>query len=300
MILYRMPNGTMIGPGPKAAGGCPVRVPCGTCVGCMLERSQGWALRCRHEASIWDHNVFLTLTYDDDHLPWHGSLNREHVSKFVRSLRKRMDGVQCAPGSESRPIRFFACGEYGSRTKRAHYHLLLFNVYFEDRIKHGSDTYLSPIVSDAWSYGSHLIGTLTPASAAYVAGYATKKVAGRLERDAAYEVVNPSTGEVFNRIPEFNLMSNRPGIGQYWYDRFKTDIRKGFLRLDGKQVPVPRFYEEKFVADFPELVEEREYMRTVARMARDPNELSEDRLVVKKLVAVAKKRLFEKSHSIEG
>lgn len=300
LYLYRLPNGRMVGPGPRAQGGVPVRVPCGTCPGCLMERSQGWSLRCRHEAQCWDYNVFVTLTYDDEHLPWHGSLNKLHVSKFVRAVRDKFTGVQCAPGSESRPIRFFACGEYGSRTQRAHYHVLLFNVFFENRVKHGKDTYYCPDLSSIWPYGSHLIGSLTPASAAYTAGYATKKVSGRLEREAAYEAVNPHTGEVVMRVPEFNLMSRRPGIGQYWYDRFKTDIRKGFLVMDGKEVPVPRYYENKFVVDFPELAEEREYMRYVARMARDPGELSPDRLDVKRLVAEAKARFFRRSTILEG
>ena len=99
-----------------------------------MERSKTWAVRCRHESLFWDHNVFVTLTYDDDHLPWHGSLVPEHLQLFVKRLRKALSGVQVAPGSVHRPIRFFGCGEYGSTSKRAHYHLLLFNCLSESRL----------------------------------------------------------------------------------------------------------------------------------------------------------------------
>lgn len=300
MVLYRLPNGAMVGPGPKAAGGVPVRVPCGSCPGCLMERSQSWSLRCRHEASCWDHNVFLTLTYDDEHLPWHGSLDKTHLSKFLKRLRRAKSGVQSLPGSERAPIRFFACGEYGTRTKRAHYHVLLFNVRFEDAVVHGKGTFTSQLLSRLWPFGTHVLGSLTPASAAYTAGYCQKKISGRLEREVAYEVTNPVTGEVFSRVPEFNEMSRVPGIGHYWYQKYKSDLRNGYVVMDGRKVPVPRFYEDRYKADFPDDVDEREYQRYLLRAGRDPEELSEDRLVVKALVANAKKRFFKRESLLEG
>lgn len=299
-VMYRLDNGSLVTYGPDAAGGQPVRLPCGRCPGCLMERSQHWAMRCRHEASCWTHNVFLTLTYDNEHLPWHGSLDKSHLQKFLKRFRKAFSGVEAAPGSDHCPIRFFGCGEYGERSKRAHYHVLLFNVRIDDARVYGEKTFTSERVSALWPFGSHLIGSVTPASAAYVAGYATKKVVGRVERERAYEVVDPRTGECVQRVPEFSLMSRRPGIGQYWYDKFKTDLRRGSIVVDGAEVPVPRFYEDKYRADFPEQDDEREYARYVARVSKDPDELSEERLQVKELVALARRRLFRRETLLEG
>lgn len=263
-----------------------------------MERSQLWAMRCRHEAQFWDHNAFVTLTYDDEHLPWHGSLNREHLQKFLKRFRKATEGVALAPNSKHRPVRFFGCGEYGSTTKRAHYHLLLFNVSIPDREKYGKDTYTSRMLSDLWPYGSHLVGTVTPASAAYVAGYSMKKVYGRFNsnKEAHYGVVNRETGEYVERLPEFSAMSLKPGIGQYWYDRYKRDLQHGYVVLDGAKAPVPRFYEQKYRNDFPEEIEEREFSRELLRRERDPNELSEPRLLAKEAVARSRKAFFKPDH----
>lgn len=259
-----------------------------------------WAMRCRHEASFWDHNAFITLTYDDEHLPQFGSLVPKHLQDFLKRVRRAKAGVQAAPGSVHRPIRYFGCGEYGSRTKRAHYHVLLFNVRFEDAVRYGDETSTSPLLSALWPYGSHLIGTVTPASAAYVAGYATKKVYGRYESEAAYEVVDPRTGEVVGRrVPEFPRMSLKPGIGQYWYDRYKRDLRNGYVVVDGAKLPVPRFYEQKYQSDFPEENDDRDWAREQVRRTRDPADRSEDRLVVAELVARARKRLMTRSSSSE-
>ena len=94
----------------------PVTVPCGQCIGCRLERSRQWAVRCIHEASLHEDNCFITLTYDDAHLPTDLSLNVSHFQKFMKRLRKRF----------GEGIRFFHCGEYGENFGRPHYHACLF------------------------------------------------------------------------------------------------------------------------------------------------------------------------------
>ena len=101
-----------------------IDVPCGRCVGCRLERSRQWAIRCVHEASLYDNNCFITLTYDSDHVPSDGSLRVEDFQNFMKRLRKSV-----AP----RRVRFFHCGEYGERGDRPHYHAILFNLDFDDR-----------------------------------------------------------------------------------------------------------------------------------------------------------------------
>ena len=95
----------------------PVDVPCGQCIGCRLERSRQWAVRCMHEASLYENNCFITLTYNEDHIPSDGSLKKDHFQKFMKRLRKKFGAG----------IRFFHCGEYGAELSRPHYHAILFN-----------------------------------------------------------------------------------------------------------------------------------------------------------------------------
>ena len=95
----------------------PVTVPCGQCIGCRLERSRQWAIRCYHEASMYERNSFVTLTYDDESLPLGGTLVFRDFQLFMKRLRK-----QYGAG-----IRFYACGEYGEKFGRPHYHVCLFN-----------------------------------------------------------------------------------------------------------------------------------------------------------------------------
>ena len=87
-----------------------LKLPCGQCVGCRLERSRVWAMRCLHESQLHDFSSFVTLTYDE--CPSDGSLNYWHFQKFMKRLRKRFIGlspVVNAEGEEEFPIRFFHC-----------------------------------------------------------------------------------------------------------------------------------------------------------------------------------------------
>ena len=94
-----------------------VKLPCGRCMGCRLERARQWAMRCVHESFLYEKNCFLTLTYADDHLPSDGSVNRRVLQLFLKRLRRAYpDAV----------IRYFGCGEYGEELGRPHYHLCIF------------------------------------------------------------------------------------------------------------------------------------------------------------------------------
>ena len=101
----------------------PCSVPCGRCIGCRLERSRMWAVRCVHEAQLHSRNCFITLTFDDAHLDKSGSLVKRDFVLFMKRLRKRFGRV-----------RFFHCGEYGSQLSRPHHHACLFGFDFDDRV----------------------------------------------------------------------------------------------------------------------------------------------------------------------
>lgn len=290
---YRHPNGTVNQK--QGVDTENLSLPCGACIGCHMDRSLQWSLRCRLEASSWTHNVFLTLTYDDKHLPEFEDLDRKAPRLFVRYLRRHLRGVEEAPdGSGRRPIRYFGCGEYGERSGRPHYHLLLFNVRFDDISQYGSETYTSRLVSKLWPCGTHLLGSVTPASASYVAGYALKKVSA-FER-SKYDVLMTADGEVYTKNREFPMMSLKPPIGYYWYAKYKSDLRNGFIVLDGKQMAVPRLFRDKLKADDPRIFEQMQWARDKKMASFDPADRTEERLGVRELVFKASKKHFKRTH----
>lgn len=154
----------------------PIQVPCGQCIGCRLEKSRQWAIRCEHEASLYTNNCFLTLTYNDKYLPINNSLNLRHFQLFIKKLRKK----------HGKNIRYYHCGEYGELNLRPHYHALIFNFDFKDKIHYKTHKdnkyYVSKELDALWSdpetkepLGYCVIGDLTFESAAYVARYCLKK-----------------------------------------------------------------------------------------------------------------------------
>ena len=161
-----------------------LQVPCGQCAGCRLKKSMEWAARCIHEASLHEENCFITVTYDDAHLPPLGSLRLEDFQKFLKRYRKL---VKKETGRE---FRIYYCGEYGDRLGRPHYHACIFGHDFLDK-KH----WRSPTLEKLWSLGNSEIGSVTFESAAYVARYIMKKQNGK-KAQRHYTVYDPDTGEI--------------------------------------------------------------------------------------------------------
>lgn len=222
------------------ARGLPLELPCGQCIGCRLERSRQWAVRCMHEASLYEDNVFITLTYSDDYLPTDGSLRLCDFQNFMKRLRKKF-------GSG---VRFYHCGEYGDLSRRPHYHAILFNLDFPDKkyftSRNGSPVYTSEILEELWGKGICEIGSVTFESAAYVARYVMKKVTGD-GAESHYEVVNPETGEITSLKPEYTTMSRRPGIGAGWFEKYKDDVmKKDRIIMRGIAMKPPKFYDGRF------------------------------------------------------
>lgn len=150
-----------------------LQVPCGRCVGCRLERSRQWAIRCVHEASLHEKNCFITLTYNDENLPADQSLHYEPFQLFMKRLRKKY-------GSG---IRFYMCGEYGEKLARPHFHACLFGHDFDDKkvwkkTDAGSVLYRSAELEKLWPFGYSSVGDVSFESAAYVARYIMKKITG--------------------------------------------------------------------------------------------------------------------------
>lgn len=207
-----------------------IELSCGRCVGCRLERSRNWAIRCVHEASLYKENCFLTLTYDDLHLPGNGSLVKKDLQDFWKRLRKRIYPAK---------LRYFACGEYGSKFSRPHYHACVFGYWPSDArlytIRCGSQLFISDTLRELWPYGFHTIGAVSFESAAYVARYVLKKING--DRADDYYA---------GRDPEYVVMSRRPGIAKDWILRYYDDVypHDYIVIRDGIKCRPPKYYDQ--------------------------------------------------------
>lgn len=239
-----------------------MQLPCGQCSGCRLERSRQWAIRCVHESRLYDHNCFITLTFNDDFLmsrpnPW--TVDVRDYQLFMKRLRKKFSGLSpvCVDDKIIYPIRFFHCGEYGELFMRPHYHACLFNFDFRDKIHYktvnGYPLYTSKSLEELWPYGFSTIGSLTFHSAAYTARYIMKKVTGSASYDH-YNKVDPVTGEVLTRNPEYVTMSRRSGIGKSWIDKYLSDVYvngEDSVLMNGKRIRPPKYYDSQFEILFP-------------------------------------------------
>jgi len=258
-------------------------LPCGQCVGCRLERSRQWAIRCMHEAQMHTQNCFITLTYDDNHLPSDRSLHYRDFQLFIKRLRKRYSG---------RRIRYYMAGEYGENFGRPHWHACIFGLDFDDkklwkRTSANSQLYRSADLELLWPFGYSSIGDVTFESAAYVARYIMKKVTGKNAAEH-YQEIDPDTGEITNRTPEFTKMSLKPGIGYEWYKQYTSDVYPhDYVIIRGKKVKPPKFYDKKYKIDNPFEFDELLYIREKsAKLRHEDNTL--ERLAVKEQVAKAK------------
>jgi len=217
-----------------------------------------------HEASLYEDNCFITLTYDDKYLPYHGSLDISDLQGFMKRLRKRY-------GSG---IRFFACGEYGSVTFRPHYHALLFNHDFRDRVPYkesdaGSIIYTSKDLASLWPKGFSSVSDLTVKSAGYVARYNIKKALDPKEMP-----------DELSR--EFVNMSRRPGIGKVWFDKFKGDVYPSdeVVMLGGSKMKPPRYYDSLLDKDDPDLLSSLKLERKKKGTVMVPCELPDGRTIL--------------------
>lgn len=228
-------------------------VSCGQCIACRINRARMWSLRNAHESMFHDDCCFITLTYNPENLPTNLSVSNEVHQKFLKRLRHNIY-------RESKTkIRYYMAAEYGqpsdeeknlglSNVGRPHYHYLIYGWKPDDLTlinsgKKGNPYYSSEKVLKAWqNKGFVVIGNVTPDSAAYVAGYCTKKITGTDAEDH-YSRVHPDTGERFQVEPEFQRCSQ--GIGGKWVEKYFQDMQKGFITFNGKIYGIPRYYMQK-------------------------------------------------------
>lgn len=197
-----------------------IEVPCGMCMACRLSKSREWSIRLKDELATWKAASFVTLTYDDAHVPTlpcsHFTLVKSDLQKFFKRLRKDLD-------SETK-IKYYACGEYGDTFKRPHYHCIIFGLGPSDL----------PLIQQNWPYGFVKIGTVTQDSINYVTGYVRKKY----NHERAWQEYG------FCALPPFQVCSQGLGLNFLRNNREEFETRKYSIYKNAK-VSLPRYYLKK-------------------------------------------------------
>lgn len=187
---------------------------CGKCFECLIAKSNEWAFRCCLEASLYKDNCFITLTYDNEHRK--NELVKSDLQKFLKRLRKHI---------QPKKIRYFACGEYGKKFEREHFHIILFGFDFDDKWffmkdKKGINLFRSPTLEKLWTFGFSSIGEVNIDTTKYCSKYLQKIPTSK-------------------KVP-FVTMSKKPGIGYgaikgSWLDSDK-------IYVNGKYIKIPRYF----------------------------------------------------------
>nr|QJB19312.1 MAG: replication initiator protein [Microvirus sp.] len=199
-----------------------ISVPCGKCLQCKMSRTREWASRIMHELPYWQNSVFLTLTYSDENLPDNGSLKKRDLQLFFKRLRKTI----------KTKIKYYACGEYGEKALRPHYHAIIFT---DDKIN----------TLPSWGLGHVHHGTVTLDSARYVAQYVNKKYYGNLA-DTTYT----------NKKLESPFQVQSQGIGlRYALDNTLQLVTQLYITNKGVKTQLPRYYVNKLKIDKTPLIE---------------------------------------------
>lgn len=250
---WKAPGGGLTFRRRESTGVPHYRLPCGKCLGCRVRASHDWAVRCTHEASMHSWSCFLTLTYDQHHLPDDLSVHPSEWKRFADRLRQKIG-----------PFRYLMCGEYGDKKLRPHYHALLFGTAFVDdrrlspRHEGKAKIYESETLDEAWSRGFAEFGSVTWQSARYVAGYVQKKrraVDFDGKPDPRY--TREFEGHRWQVHPEFGNASRRPGLGASWIQEFWEDVYPAdrVVTADGRETKPPKYYDRWLEKNEPEVWE---------------------------------------------
>lgn len=227
-----------------------VQVPCGHCSECLNVHAKGLAYRILKEAQVHDECYFLTLTYDDDHIPKGRSLVKEEISIFNKRLKNKLryNGLKS-------DFRFYAIGEYGGKSLRPHYHVIYFGLPINDLKfycfnEKKDPIYNSDFINSVWEKGFVTIENVGVGAAFYVARYCDKK---KLRH------VSSADWQKLNLVPEFSVMSRMPGIGASAYPEVVKAIfnQQYVLYYKNQSFPISKYYLDRFKKEYefsPELL----------------------------------------------
>ena len=197
-------------------------VPCGACGACRANRRTEWSFRLKEELKVSSSAWFITLTYSPEHLPHidtdlNGTLIKTDLQKFIKRLRRRQER------DNGPALRYYAVGEYGSRTRRPHYHAIIFNANYD----------VIRTLSKAWTLGHCHSSAINDARIHYM----TK-----------YHVNYDKKQHKDKREPEFALMSRKPGIGFHYTQKNAEWHRENgnlYVINNGYKQNIPRYFKQK-------------------------------------------------------
>ncbi len=253
-----------------------VNIPCRKCIGCQEGQKRDWSVRCFHEALMHSHHwtdpdtkitteipnsSIVTLTYNDEHLPADGCLHHEDFQRFMKRLRKRRSDQ-----ADTRPVRYFMCGEYGGKSLRSHFHAIIFGESFDDRysVVEGNKTHqMSYELDSLWTQSSHgrppsnmgraTVDSFSFAGAAYVAGYVAKKITSG-QNGPMEDTFSPDGVRVIRPIAaEYRKMStgrvSGSGLGGPWIlkpENLAAVYSEDCVKISNWTFHPPRYYDTLF------------------------------------------------------
>lgn len=191
-------------------------VPCGKCPKCVSTKVQQWQFRIKQQMKISQNAYFVTLTYDEDNVPYgvtSPTLCKRDVQLFLKRLRK-LQSVK-----SDFKIKYYLVGEYGSKTKRPHYHAIMFDIFDVNDIH------------KAWNIGFTYSPKAEPQAVKYVLKYISKQ-----------------RGKVKGKEREFSLMSK--GLGANYLSNaivkyHQNNLKNCFITDEGFKKSMPKYYKDK-------------------------------------------------------
>lgn len=212
-------------------------LPCGKCPACMKRRTSGWSFRLIKEGERSETALFVTLTYDTKYVPLtkngYMSLNKRHIQTYMKRLRKLSD----------RKLKYYVCGEYGSKRDRPHYHMIIFNADPE-KVERAWSEYKAGI--GFIPFGSIYIGEVNEASIGYTLKYMQKP--GKIPKH-----------QNDDRQKEFSLMSK--GLGSNYVTSNMLNwhhndlLNRMYVPLKGgKKIAMPRYFKDKLYSETQKLM----------------------------------------------
>lgn len=240
-----------------------LKVGCSKCIGCLKIRSMTKAIQLHCELQTTEgYSWFITLTYDDDHIPDNLSLYKPHITNFIKALRRHREKYK-----HSGKFRYEQVGEYGTKTLRPHHHMAAFNLQLDDLELYSDNgkykQYVSKLIEKKWSNGSVIIQELNFSNCLYIAQHSDKKI-GNTTPNHEPEVLDAMTGEISkDRVPEYSTRSSNPGIGALWYQKYgDSDLyNTDSIVINGREYKIPPYFDKQLKKHDPELFAEIKEIR---------------------------------------
>lgn len=289
-----------------------VFLPCNTCLGCRLKYAQQWAARCMFELQYHDSAWFVTLTYNDQHVPKsyfeHPETGDDMPSLTLRRRDTQLFLKRLRLAKSDDTIRYYGCGEYGPQTWRPHYHIILFGLHLDDlqvlrqNVDGTVSSYFSPTLQLAWSerpfgnrspivdpIGNVECAPVSYATCAYTARYVVKKQLGKDGRDFY---------DKFKLERPFTFMSLKPGIGRQYFDdhpeMYQWDSVDLPVPQGSLQVRPPRYFDKLYDIDYSDELEEIKASRRMLAEAAQQAELRSTSLSLYELLELKERQAERK------